>query len=116
MRFIRIEQGGLGGLTCRLCSLLVRVLISAKQFGGFLSVLLNGVNTMRTLTALTILFFLTGCADMTPREKFWTGVAVGVVATGAVIAYRERHENHPVQQTECRYEGTTSQGVLVYAC
>jgi len=49
---------------------------------------------MKTLTILAFTL-LTGCATMTPAQKKWTGVAVGVLVVGAVAAHRADHGDGP---------------------
>lgn len=41
--------------------------------------------------ALIALLALTGCADLTPREKTGIEFGVSVIAVGAVMTYQERN-------------------------
>jgi hypothetical protein len=38
-----------------------------------------------------VLAVLAGCSTMTPAQKRWTGVAVGVLVVGAIGAHRSDH-------------------------
>lgn len=41
---------------------------------------------MKKMAVLMAAIALGGCANMTPAQKKWTGVAVGVLVVGAVAA------------------------------
>jgi len=47
---------------------------------------------MKNLTAIFVLLFLTGCAGMTTKEKWW--LAGGIIVTGYAMS---RSEAPPVQ-------------------
>ena len=46
----------------------------------------------RTLSVFVLAFVLAGCS-MTPTQKKWTGVAVGVLVVGAIAAHQQDHGN-----------------------
>ena len=70
-----------------------------------------GLRHMAYAVVLAFAFavLLSGCADMTPRQKYWTKVGVGVLVVGAVAAHGngasntdpQRKDTHPVTCTNC---------------
>lgn len=48
---------------------------------------------MNRIALLILALTLSACAEMTPREKYWTTAAVGVLAVGAIAVYRANHRH-----------------------
>lgn len=47
-------------------------------------------------TCLFLAVLLSGCASMSPAQKKWTGIAIGVVVIGAIAAH-EMDSGKPMQ-------------------
>lgn len=48
---------------------------------------------MKCIAILSIAFALSACADMTPREKYWTAAIATAVAVGFVAANSHSEQN-----------------------
>lgn len=68
---------------------------------------------MKCLIAIVLAITFAGCADMTPREKYWTGIAVGVVAAGAIAAHQQASGKPQTSAIDCQ---RTSDGVPQHVC
>lgn len=76
---------------------------------------MNSTNMRRpsSLLALTLLCMVlcTGCADLTPRQKFWVGVGTAIAVGGAIAIYESEHHDKKADQSasaNCVYRPTSS--------
>lgn len=59
---------------------------------------------------------LSGCADMTRRQKYWTAVAVSAVAVGAYAAYRHQHKAPAAYDQFLSCYPVTMKGSTIIGC